>query len=127
MLSDPDLSVCGGESRHFLTRGMSKSSSAEGMLKDETVKLLQVLYNLWRTLSEASCAERLPLLRAHIVTAGADACQMMLVPRLHVFLPKAGRFEETLAANMALLPGKTLLPFSSPLSIKAHVIFGCSA
>ena len=111
MLSDPDLSLCGGEVRHLLRRGMIRNSSAEGMLKNGTAMLLQVLYNLWRTLSEASCAERLPLLRAHIVSAGADASLRMLVPRLHVFLPKAGRFEETLAANMALLPGKAVLPF----------------
>ena len=67
---------------------------------------LQVLYGLWRKLSEVDSVEDLPLLRAHLVAAGADVCQRMLVPRLHVFLPKAGRYEEALAANMALLPGK---------------------
>ncbi len=54
--------------------------------------------------------DELPLLRAHLVSAGADASLRMLVPRLHVFLPKAERYEETLAANMALLPGKWMLP-----------------
>ena len=45
-------------------------------------------------------------MRAHVVSAGLDASVRMLVPRLHVFLPKIGRLEETMAANMALLPGK---------------------
>ena len=65
-----------------------------------------MLYGLWRKLSEADCVEDLPLLRAHLVAAGAGVCLRMLVPRLHVFLPKAARYEEALAANMALLPGK---------------------
>lgn len=72
--------------------------------------LLQALYGLWRKLSEVDCTDELPLLRAQIVSAGADASLRMLVPRLHVFLPKAERYEETLAANMALLPGKLILP-----------------
>lgn len=57
--------------------------------------------------------EELPLLRAHIVSAGADVSLRCLVPRLHVFLPKTGRYEETLAANMALLPGKQIAPWLS--------------
>ena len=68
---------------------------------------MQVLYHLWRRLSEAACTEELPLTRAHVVSAGLDASVRMLVPRLHVFLPKIARLEETMAANMALLPGKT--------------------
>lgn len=71
---------------------------------------MQVLYHLWRRLSEAACTEELPLMRAHVVSAGLDASMRMLVPRLHVFLPKIGRLEETVAANMALLPGKTSIP-----------------
>ena len=72
--------------------------------------ILQVLYNLDRRLSEAVSTDALFLLRAHVVSASYDASLRMLVPRLHVFLPKIGRFEETVAANMALLPGTTLLP-----------------
>ncbi len=76
---------------------------------------MQLLYHLWRRLSEAACQEELPLMRAHVVSAGLGASTRMLVPRLHVFLPKSGRFEETIAANMALLPGKTTIPKSHRL------------
>ncbi len=72
--------------------------------------VLQALYGLWRKLSEVDCTEELPMLRAHLVSAGADASLRMLVPRLHVFLPKAERYEESLAANMALLPGTSIPP-----------------
>ena len=65
-----------------------------------------MLYGLWRKLSEAASTEELALLRSHIVSAGADAGMRVLAPRLHVYLRKAARYEETLAANMALLPGK---------------------
>ena len=71
--------------------------------------ILQVLYHLNRRLSEAASTDALSLLRAHVVSASYDASLRMLVPRLHIFLPKTGRFEETVAANMALLPGMTLL------------------
>ena len=74
---------------------------------DIKICILQVLYHLDRRLSEAASTDTLSLLRAHIVSASYDASLRMLVPRLHVFLPKTGRFEETVAANMALLPGTT--------------------
>ena len=74
--------------------------------------ILQVLFHLDRRLSEAASTDALSLLRAHVVSASYDASLRMLVPRLHVFLPKIGRFEEAVAANMALLPGMTSPPSS---------------
>ena len=75
-----------------------------------SICILQVLYHLNRRLSKAASTGALSLLRAHVVSASFDASLRMLVPRLHVFLPKIGRFEETVAANMALLPGTSSLP-----------------
>ena len=83
--------------------------------------ILQVLYHLDRRLSEAVSTDALSLLRAHVVSASYDASLRLLVPRLHSFLPKIGRFEETVAANLALLPGTT-----SPPSPKHYVEYSSS-
>lgn len=84
-----------------------------------------MLYHLRRKLADASSTEELLLLRAHVVYAAFEPSLRMLVPKLHVFLPKIGRFEETAAANMALLPGRTLLPtcnafYIAAISVQLH-------
>ena len=99
------------QSAAFLILDGHRQSRTWQALTAQSRRMSQALYGLWRKLSEVECMEELPLLRAHMVSAGADISLRMLMPRLHVFLPKAGCYEETRAANMALLPGKQTAPW----------------